>query len=161
MKIFISLFLVCFFLTAFTCGEKSLTVSKQDKSEIEKAVKQMTANYFKDFYTRNVDSVLKHYDTSACFFWSITPDTIPMKRGAMVTMHRHAIRDYVKFDGYWSDMRVEPLTRDLAMYHGTYHVYTEDKSGQKGKIMGVETGVMIKREDGWKFLAGQTCEGIK
>jgi hypothetical protein len=161
MKLFISLFLVCFFLLAFTCGEKPLTLSDNDKSDIVKAVKDMTSKYFMDFYTHNVDSVLRHYDTSACFFWAITPDTIAMKRSAMVTMHRHAVKDYTKFEGYWSDMRVEPLTNELAMYHGTYHVLTEDKDGHIGKIMGVETGIMIKREDGWKYLAGQTCEGIK
>lgn len=161
MKLFISLFLMCFLCTAFTCGEKPLKMNEEEKSEIVKAVKDMTANYFRDFYTRSIDTVLSHYDTSSSFFWAITPDTIALKRSAMVTMHRHALKDYTKFDGYWSNIKVEPLTNELAMYHGTYHVNTEDKSGKKGTITGVETGVMVKREDGWKYLAGQTCEGVK
>ncbi|MCU0373181.1 MAG: nuclear transport factor 2 family protein [Ignavibacteria bacterium] len=161
MKLIISLLLACLLLTAFTCGEKTLKLDDSERAEIVEAVKSMTSRYFEDFHANNVDTVLRHYDTSACFFWSITPDTIALKRSAMVTMHRHAIKDYAKFEGYWSNIQVEPLTKELAMYHGTYHVNTEDKGGKKGKITGVETGVMVKREDGWKYLAGQTCEGIK
>jgi hypothetical protein len=59
-------------------------------------------------------------------------------------------------DNVWRTLRVDPLTREYATYSGTLHATMIDTTGNVTKVSMIETGVVIKRKDGWKLLRGQT-----
>jgi hypothetical protein len=56
----------------------------------------------------------------------------------------------------FDSLQVIPLSERLAIYTGKMQSVTTDTSNQVTEVSLIETGVMIKRKDGWKLLSGQT-----
>ena len=56
----------------------------------------------------------------------------------------------------WSAIKIYPLSEELANYTGIVNCSMTDTSGIKTDVSLIESGVLIKRGDGWKYLSGQT-----
>ncbi|MDW7690645.1 hypothetical protein R9C00_22195 [Flammeovirgaceae bacterium SG7u.111] len=54
-------------------------------------------------------------------------------------------------------LEVFPLTNEIANYSGTVRGRMVDKSGVETNVTIIESGTVIKREDGWKLLSGQSA----
>ena len=55
----------------------------------------------------------------------------------------------VQFD--YEDLQVRPLTRDYAFYSGKVREVLTDTAGVTHEVVAVESGVLIRRDDGWKY----------
>jgi hypothetical protein len=53
-------------------------------------------------------------------------------------------------------LKIIPLSKELASYTGRLNSTIVNKLGKVMTFSLVETGVLIKRKDGWKLLNGQT-----
>ena len=54
-------------------------------------------------------------------------------------------------------VRIDPISQDPAIYTGTLAGALTDTSGQVTTLSMIETGTVIRREDGWKLLNGQSA----
>jgi len=63
---------------------------------------------------------------------------------------------FSSIENVWDTLRVDPLTREYATYTGKFHGTMTDTTGGVTIVAGIETGVVVKRKDGWKLLRGQS-----
>lgn len=56
----------------------------------------------------------------------------------------------------WDTLQVFPLTNEIANYSGIVDGVMIDTSGIEARMSILESGTLIKREDGWKLLSGQS-----
>jgi hypothetical protein len=97
-----------------------------------------------------------YIDSSADFFWvppgyasALSYDSVR----TIVTQNAAAIRS---ISLTWDSLRIIPLTASVAAYTGILRWRSEGFSGLKTESKLLETGIVVKRNDGWKLLGGQT-----
>jgi hypothetical protein len=61
----------------------------------------------------------------------------------------------VKFE--WESLIVHPINNDIGTYNGVVKGNFTDTSGLSSKMRIIESGTIIKRDDGWKLLSGQSA----
>ena len=95
-------------------------------------------------------------DSSEDFFWvppghssAISYDSVRVA----VTLIAQRTRSIVLS---WDTLRIVPLGKTRAAYTGILLWTAEDTSGTVTRAKIIETGVVIRREGGWKLLCGQS-----
>ena len=63
---------------------------------------------------------------------------------------------FVSVENTLDTLRIIPLTTALATYTAKLRSVMRDTAGNVSSVNLIETGVVIKRKDGWKLLSGQT-----
>lgn len=131
----------------FTDAEKSIVAAE---------AKQMLDNYYSDIKNEGLTAEFKYLDNSDEFFWippgyhnSIPYDSVV----SILTQNAPALKS---IHNSWDTLRVIPLTKELASYTGRLHSSMTDTTGRTTEYALVETGLLIRRKDGWKLLSGQT-----
>lgn len=152
--------------TFLSCGHKSPEtgtgsnetgeLSEKDRMTIVSDAKQMLDRYFADIKKDGLKAELKYLDDSQEFYW-VPPDygtAIPYDSVASILVH--SAPQYNSIDNNWVELTVVPLTPELASYTGKIHSRMAFRSGEEMNVDLMETGVLIKRKEGWKLLSGQT-----
>lgn len=132
-----------------------------DKQKVTKEAEQMLKSYFDDMNSRGLLSEFKYLDTSDDFFW-VPPG-----------MNKHLTFDEAKtiieanaehmqnMNNEWQTLEIHPLSNEIATYTGVLKAkYTDpnDSTYTEHNYKLIESGVLIKRQDGWKILCGQSAE---
>lgn len=146
------LFLILF---TFSCRESLLT--ETEKAAIVEEVRLTLKHYHTDIKKSGLTAEFKYLDKSDDFYWvppgyssAISYDSVAaiLKRNSLL---------YTSVENAFDTIRITALTKDLAEYTGRLHATMIDTTGQSMSFSLVETGLMIKRKDGWKLLSGQTA----
>ncbi len=150
---------VCLFLIALLAVgacQKTEALTESEKEVIRNEVQQTLNDYYAAIRTGGMMAEFGYLDNSSEFFWVppgysswISYDSV----AAVLKMNAPAFR---LVDNVWDTLRIDPLTREYATYSGTLHATMIDTAGTFTKATAVETGVVVKRKDGWKLLRGQT-----
>ena len=120
----------------------------------------MAVQYFDDMRTHNVASVIAHLDSSEGFFWVFPPDTAVVSRADLIAHLRAELEVYPSIEARWLQIRVEPLTSRIAAYTGVFEQVGTTAGGDVVTTRGIETALVIMRDDTWKYLSGQTTLSI-
>jgi hypothetical protein len=59
-------------------------------------------------------------------------------------------------DNIFETLKITPLGKEIANYNARIRSTVVDTAGKTIVLSLIETGVIIKRQDGWKLLSGQT-----
>jgi hypothetical protein len=145
-----------FFLTIVSCTNDRNLV-EQGKEEVEKEVRNLLDNYFADILEDGLIAEFKYLDNSPEFFWvppgytsALTIDSVKS-----ILLHHAAIYTSVQF--YWDTLRLIPLSDNLVNYTGIVKGKMTDTAGFVSKVNLIESGIIIKRENEWKLLSGQSA----
>ena len=112
--------------------------------------------YRKGIIEKGLTAEFDYLDTSTAFFW-VPPGFNKHLSYAEVKSILLENANTIKFlEMEWDTLRIEPVTRTLATYTGVMKSKTSDTAGNITSSSLIESGVVIKREDGWKLLSGQT-----
>lgn len=115
---------------------------------------------FDDYYAAVRDSGLTaefdYLDHSEDFFWIPPGYTDPISYDSVEAVLLLNAGRYVSIDNAIDTIRVEPLTAGAARYVAKLRSVMKDTSGQIIAIQLLESGVVVKRKEGWKLLSGQT-----
>jgi hypothetical protein len=96
-------------------------------------------------------------DQSSDFFWVPPGYTTPISIDSVrVDVTRNAA-GWKSIESTWESLRVVPLNRTTAVYTGILRWLPTDTTGRKTLTRMIESGVVVKRADGWRLLAGQTA----
>jgi hypothetical protein len=140
----------------FSCREKNVTLTAEDRNEISKEVKQMLLSYASDVKKNGLTAEFNYLDHSPDFFW-VPPDYGSAISYDSVASVLEANADYFKsIENSYDSLTVIPLKRDLATYTAILTSSMVDTAGSKSTVRLIETGVVVKRDSGWKLLSGQT-----
>lgn len=151
----IRLYFLISLLFLFSCHQPS-DLTPDEKIRITGEIRQTLNNYFDDIRKSGLSAEFKYLDSSENFFW-VPPGYSESQSYAIIAK---AIREntlkFKSVDNSFEKLVIHPLSKDLASYSGQINSILTDTSGQIIRFSLVESGVLIKRVDGWKLQSGQT-----
>ena len=119
-------------------------------------IHQMLDAYHKDISEEGLTAEFKYLDKSSDFFWvppgyntALTYDSVKN----ILETNSKAFHS-VKFQ--WDTLQIFPLTNEIANYSGIVSGLMIDTAGIESNVSIIESGTIIKRENGWKLLNGQS-----
>ena len=132
------------------------TLTEADKQRVTAEVDSMLHAYLDAMREGGLEAEFPYLDSTDAFFWVppgyeswISFDSVEaVLRATAPTLHS---TDYL-----WQSLRIDPISLDRAIYTGRLSGALTDTSGQVTNVSIVETGTVIRREDGWKLLNGQS-----
>ncbi|MDD7886517.1 hypothetical protein [Flavivirga sp. 57AJ16] len=143
------------FLVIFNSyGQKDL--NNKDKEIITSEIKQMFENYHKDITKNGLASEFKYLDASSDFFW-VPPgykETLDYDTIKSILIKNSKFINFIEFS--WESIKIQPLTKKIANYSGIVKCVQIDTDQNPVTFKIIESGTLIKRKDGWKFLSGQS-----
>ena len=147
------LFLATFYV-AVSCNQNDNKAVNTDDSRNE--VKSTIDNYYNDLRKEGLVAEFKYLDSSNQFFW-VPP-------GYMNYANYNVIAAAIKrnaallksIDNRYDSLLIIPLTKEYAQFVMRTISTTIRANGDSIKSAFIESGVMVRRKDGWKFLSGQT-----
>jgi SnoaL-like domain len=147
--------LILFAMLLGSCDQQK-PLNSVEKDEIIKEVRQTLNNYYDDIRKSGLSAEFNYLDNSSDFFW--VPPKYPecLSYDSVVSILKQSAPKYKYIDNKVDFMRINPLNKELAVYTCQLHSVMTDTSGNVLTYSMIETGVLIKRKDGWKLLSGQT-----
>ena len=150
---------ISFFL--FGCALISCDSSQQhdnqlDKDQIANEVKEMLHLYHEDMNNEGLLSEFKHLDNSDEFFWVPPGYLSSIDYDSVKTVIEGAAPGLSSVNYSWSSLKIFPLHQDIASFTGIVSGMIIDTSGTQTDVTLIESGTVIRRDDGWKLLNGQS-----
>lgn len=151
----VSFFLVT--LTVFSgCERPHTDLTDQEKDAIVKEVRQTLNDYYAAIRDKGLTAEFNYLDSSDNFFWVPPGSSISLSYDSIYEILNQNAPLYQSINNSWDTLRIHPLTNDYATYTGKLTSIMTDTSGIVTKIKLAETGLMVKRESGWRLQSGQT-----
>lgn len=144
---------VALFLIIVSCNQPASLSEDQRKAIIAETTK-MLDNYCEDVKKEGLMAEFKYLDDSEDFFW-IPPgykSAISYDSVAVVLKENASM----KIDKRYDSLHIIPLNKEIASFSAIVRFPVADSTGKTSDFSLIESGVLIKRKDGWKFLNGQT-----
>jgi hypothetical protein len=148
-------FLVVATLISLGCQQTNEFTETQRKNIVD-TVTQTLRNYYSDMDKKGLLTEFNYLDSSKEFYWLPPGYSAAIDYNAVASAIRTNAADHsVKIE--WDTLRVDALSNQLARYTGRLRSKWTDTTGKAVNITFVETGILIKRDNGWKLLCGQTA----
>jgi hypothetical protein len=135
---------------------QSTVLTENEKTNIITDVKLTLDNYYNDIRQSGLTAEFKYLDNSKDFFWVPPGYSSSASYDDIVNAIKQNALKFKSVDNSFEKLQIIPLTKDLATYTGQLSSTMIDTSGKVTQVSLVETGLLIKRQDGWKLLSGQT-----
>lgn len=146
-------FIALNFFMLFSCAQNDKKVVNDD---VQKEVKSTIDNYYKELRKDGLVSELKYLDSSSQFFW-VPPGYMNYANYSVIAAAIKRNAALLKsIDNRYDSLLIIPLTNDYAQFVMRTVSTTIRADGDSIKSAFIESGVMVRRKDGWKFLSGQT-----
>ena len=142
---------------ATACHQAPTLLTPAEKTAIIAEVRQTLDDYYADIRQQGLTAEFRYLDASSDFFWVPPGHSEALSYGAIAAILQQNAPLYRSVDNAWDTLRIVPLNRELASYTGRLRSTMTDTSGKVSRFKLVETGLMVKRKDGWKLLSGQTA----
>jgi len=140
-----------------SCRESSQLTESQ-KASVKDEVRSMLHNYSDDIRSKGMLAEFAYLDSSADFFWVPPPGfSAALSFDTVASMIKSNALLYQSVEISWDTVRITPLTPDLASYTSRLSSIMIANSGKVTRGSLVETGLVIRRKNGWKLLCGQTA----
>ena len=152
------LLLFLFFLfTAASCRQATPPLSAEEAKNIELTVRQTLADYNTAVKKEGLMAEFRFLDSSSSFFWVPPGYTSSLGYDSISSIIQKNASLFASVDNTWQSLKIIQLSKELANYTGRIRSVMKDTSGKTNAFILVETGLVIRRADGWKLLSGQTA----
>ena len=152
MKNFIAILLI----VPVTACTRDAALTARDKERVAEEVRETLLDYFGAIKQEGLMAEFKYLDNSKDFYW------VPPGYGAAITYDSvaavltKAAPRYTSVDNTWDTLQIDALSMNLARYTGRLRSVMRDTSGNVSAHSLAESGIAIRRDDGWKLLSGHT-----
>jgi hypothetical protein len=131
-------------------------LSETERAEIIISAKETLNNYFNDIRKEGLKAEFRYLDNSKEFFWVPPGYSSPISYDSVAAILNQNAPLFKSIDNSFDTLRIFPLSNDLTTYSGRLRSIMIDTADQVTTFIMMETGILIKRKDGWKLLSGQT-----
>lgn len=142
-------------LMILSCTQPA-TLTGNDKDAIIGEVRTTLAKYYSDINKSGLMAEFNYLDSSSDFFWVPPGYTTPLSYDSVAAVIKQNAPLYRSINNSFDTLHIIPLGKELATYTGRLSSTMTDTSGKTRIFSMVETGVLIRRQNGWKLLHGQT-----
>jgi hypothetical protein len=130
--------------------------SGSDSDGVRKDVKSTIDNYYSDIRKEGMLASLKYFDSSKQFFW-IPPGYLNyVSYDSVAAAIRRSAPGLKSLNNHYDSLLIVPLSADHAQFAMRSISISVDTDGDSTTTAFIESGVMVKRSGGWKFLSGHT-----
>lgn len=128
----------------------------KERIDVAKEVRETLNKLNADVKEKGMLAELNYLDSTQDFFWSPPGYWYNLKYDSVVKIMRANAVGITSLINNWDTLKITPLTEKYAAYTGRIHSISTSIEGKTTAMSLMETGVMVKRKDGWKILNGQT-----
>ena len=139
-----------------SCHYRNAGLTEKDRAEISAEVKEMLLNYVSDIKEKGLTAEFDYLDNSSDFFWAPPGYGRAISYDSIASILKTNAEHFESIENSYDSLSIIPLKNDLATYTATITSVMIDAEGTESTVRLVETGVVIKRNNGWKLLSGQT-----
>ena len=144
-------------ITLIVCGSAcQTTVEDVNLDRIAQESKAMLVAFHDSINQTDLMAEFAFLDSTSAFYWippgynyAIGYDSI---RNILIESNRQLQSVY--FD--WDTLDVFPLSKDYCNFRGVVHCEMTGQDSVKQIFNVIESGTLVKRDDGWKMLSGQS-----
>ncbi|MBS1744450.1 MAG: hypothetical protein JST81_15585 [Bacteroidetes bacterium] len=145
-----------FLLSTFISCSQPATLTQQENAVIEREVSNRFEQYYEDVKNYGLLAERSYLDSSTAFFWVPPGYSEALTYDSVLTILTQNASRFTSVINAMDTLRIIPLTKELATYTARLQSIIKDTTGRSDTFHLVESGVVIKRKDGWKLLSGQT-----
>ena len=127
-----------------------------DRNQIIVSANKALQDYYDDIRANGMLSEFNWLDSSSDFFWVPPGYGGPVNFDSVSKVIRRNAKAVKKIDERWEELKVYPLTSEYVTYTGRISSTVTDSTGKTVTDRFLETGILVKRDNGWKILSGQT-----
>jgi hypothetical protein len=138
------------------CKAEQRGLTRDEITKIELEVKVLFDNYFEAIRTGGLTAEFDYLDHSADFFWVPPGYETPISYDSVAAVLTLNAPMFTSVENTIDTLRIIPLSLELTSYTAKLRSVMKDTSGNVTSLRLIETGVVIKRKEGWKLLHGQT-----
>jgi hypothetical protein len=145
-----------FILPALYLISCSQSGSSGSNDNVRSEIKTTFDNYYNEIRTQGLTAEFKYLDSSAQFFW-VPPGYLNYAGyDSIAAAIKRNAGSLKSIDNRYDSLLIIPLSEKYAQFAVRTISTSVDVAGDTTQIAFIESGVMVKRKDGWKFLSGQT-----
>jgi hypothetical protein len=139
-----------------SCQQSSQPLTASEQKEMIDTIRHTMENYHRDIRTSGLTAEFKYLDSSAEFFWIPPGYAEPIPFDSVASALRESAPFLQSINNSFDSLRIIPVSREVATYIARISSTITDTTGESSSFKLFETGVLIKRSNGWKLLCGQT-----
>lgn len=132
-------------------------LNDSEKGQIIEDIKKMLDNYHMDIAESGLTAEFKYLDESSDFFWVPPGYESALSYDSVKKILESNAKAFHTIEFHWDTLQIFPLSKEIANYHGVVGGSMIDTAGVKSKILLIESGSIVKRNNGWKLLSGQSA----
>lgn len=145
-----------FLITSLVACTQPGAFTETERAELIQEAKQMLDNYYNDIRKEGLKAEFKYLDNSKEFFWVPPGYSSPISFDSVATILNQNAPLFKSIHNSFDTLNIILLSKELVSYSGRLKSIMTDTSGTVSTFSMIETGILIKRKDGWKLLSGQT-----
>jgi len=149
MKFIILLLVIC---QVVACQRGNIQLDSKESNLVRDSVHLMMANLITDLSSRGPVAWLNYFEESPDFFM-VSDGQLAFKdyQSGKMFIENTLIKNILKINLEWNQLRIDPLTSELASIGGNFHEDLTDSSGKIIESDGYLTAVAKRTNRGWKF----------
>ena len=147
---------VLILLIACACQQEKVVMSEAVKAAVIEDVRQALNNYTAAIKQGGLTAEFNYLDPSDDFFWIPPGYESPLSYDSVAAVLSANAPRFKSVENSFDTLRIIPLSESLATYTAQLRSVMTDTSGNIASLSLIESGVVIKRKDGWKLLSGHT-----
>ena len=142
-----------------SCHDGQAPLSTSERNILKDSIHIVLENYYSDIRKHGLMAEFSYLDTSSDFFWVPPGFTQSISYDSVSALLKKNAPLFSSVVNTWAKLDIQPLRRDFVVYTGRLHSFMVDTTGKETSFNLVETGLLVRRKDGWKLLCGQTGTG--
>jgi len=150
--VLISVFIL---LSVQSCRQDN-KLTQEEKLRIADTVALTLINYANDVKAKGLTAEFNYLDSSSDFFWVPPGFSSAISYDSVASILNQSVSHYKTVDNTYVTLKVLALSRRLATYHARINSVITDNLGKVSVMKLMETGLLIKRPNGWKLQSGHT-----
>ncbi|MES2560389.1 MAG: nuclear transport factor 2 family protein [Bacteroidota bacterium] len=137
--------------------QQPTTLSAAEKATLTQEVRQTLDNYYADIREHGLMAEFAYLDSSVDFYWVPPGYTAAISYDSVAAVLRQNAPMFTSINNSFDTLRISIINTEWASYTGRLHSIMVDTSGKESSFTLVETGLLVKQQNGWKLRSGQTA----
>lgn len=130
---------------------------KVDAAAVTAEVEAMFEAYHEAVAAKGLTGEFPYLDSTDQFFWVPPGYTSALNIDSVRAILEANAPLFSSVRFHWETLDVYPLANDIASFTGIVHSTMVDTAGLSTEMRIIESGVVIRRKEGWKLLCGQSA----
>jgi hypothetical protein len=137
---------------AFSCHTKTSALDTNEKNLVTDGIRRWTSSLISDLSIHGPVAWLNYFEESPDFFM-VANGQLAFKdyQSGKVFVEDTLIKYFVKINLQLNQLRIDPLTSNLASIGAGFHEELIDSAGKMTLADGYLTGLVKQTNNGWKF----------